>query len=66
MLIKESQISQVKEFSTFLCMVRYKSGFIEVVPLFDMPLSSLGSVSWALHPESPQGLPSEVAAEANY
>lgn len=55
-LIKESQISEVKEFSTFLCMGRRK-GLGSRSHSFDMHLSSLGPVPVLSHPkQSPWGV----------
>ena len=53
LLVKENQMSQVKQFSAFLCMGRCKS----LGPLnsfFYIHLTNLGSISLLSHPEFPQ------------
>ena len=49
--IKENQISQVKEFSSFLCMGRFKSlGSLKSFPSYAAQLSG-GSMLWFSHSE---------------
>ena len=48
LLIKENQISQVKEFSAFVCMVRCKS-LDSLKSFFSYDLSYLGPVSCVFH-----------------
>ena len=49
--IKENQISQVKEFSSFLCMGRFKSlGSLKSFPSYSAQLSG-GSMLWFSHSE---------------
>ena len=64
-MLKENKISEVKEFSPFLCMGRRK-GLGSLKSFLNLHLSKLHclrSVSVLLHPESPQGIPLRGATE---
>ena len=60
LLIKENQISQVKELSAFLCMGRCMGlGSLKSFPSY-APHLTRASVLWFLHPELPWGSSSGV------
>lgn len=63
LLIKEKRRSQVKAFSAFLCIGRWKSlGSLNAYHSFDMHLCHPGDCPVLPHAGSPQGTPPGVAA----